>query len=81
MNDYNTQLYNFFKSIKVFNMLTDMFKTESGIIILSILLGFGLATAFKKVCKGNNSIKEVRDTFYKIDDDCYKYTPYITKCV
>lgn len=69
-------------------MLTDMFKTESGIIILSVLLGFGLATAFKKVCTGNNcvvikgpSIKEVRDTFYKIDDDCYKYTPYITKCV
>jgi hypothetical protein len=69
-------------------MITDVFKSESGIIILSILLGFGLATALKKACTGNNcvivkgpSIKEIRDTFYRIDDECYKYTPYVTKCV
>jgi hypothetical protein len=65
-----------------------MFKTESGVIILSILLGFGLATAFKKACKGNTCIvikgpnlTEIRDMYYKIDDECYKYTPYATKCV
>jgi hypothetical protein len=69
-------------------MITDMFKTESGVILLSILLGFGLATALKKVCKGNNciviqgpSIKEIRDNYYKIDDECFKYTPYVTKRV
>jgi hypothetical protein len=56
-------------------MLTDMFKTESGIIILSILLGFGLATAFKKACSGNNCVvikgpplKDIQDFYYKIDD-------------
>lgn len=69
-------------------MLTDMFKTEAGRIVLSILLGFGLATAFQKVCKGNSCMvikgppmKEIKDVYYRIDDECYKYTPYVTKCV
>lgn len=69
-------------------MLTDMFKTDNGIIILSIVLGFGLATAFKKACTGKKcviikgpSIKEVQGTYFRIDDECYKYTPYVKKCV
>lgn len=69
-------------------MLTDMFKTDAGRIVLSILLGFGLATVFKKACTGNKcvivkgpSIKEVKNSIYKIDDDCYKYVPYVSKCV
>lgn len=69
-------------------MITDVFKTDNGIIILSIILGFGLATVFKKVCTGNKCIvitgppmKEIKDTYYRIDDECFKYTPYVTKCV
>ena len=30
--------------------------TETGKIIMSILLGFGLASLFRTVCKGNNCI-------------------------
>lgn len=58
-----------------------------GRIIFSILLGFGLATLFRKACSGNNCviingppIKEINDNVYKIDDDCYKYTPESTSC-
>ncbi len=58
-----------------------------GRIVFSILLGFGLATLFRKACAGNNCIiingppiKEINDNVYKIDDDCYKYTPETTSC-
>lgn len=58
-----------------------------GRIVLSILLGFGLATLFRKACSGSNCIiingppiKELNDNVYKIDDDCYKYTPEATLC-
>jgi hypothetical protein len=69
-------------------MITDVFKTDNGVILLSVILGFGLATVFKKVCTGNSCIvikgppmKEIKDTYYRIDDECFKYTPYVTKCV
>lgn len=58
-----------------------------GRIVVSILLGFGLATLFRKVCSGKScvivngpSIQDVKKFYYKIDDDCYKYTPYASKC-
>lgn len=68
-------------------MLTDMFKSEKGRILLSIILGFGLATMFRKACMGAECIvvqgppmKEIRAHTYRIDDECYKYTPVVTKC-
>jgi len=69
-------------------MLTDMFKSEKGRILLSIILGFGLATMFRQACSGSQcivvqgpAIKEIKSNVYRIDDDCYKYTPVVTKCV
>lgn len=60
---------------------------QVGRIIISILLGFGLATLFRKVCNGKNCIivkgpspDEIKKYYYKIDDDCFKYTPYVTHC-
>ena len=47
-------------------------KSEYGIKLLSIVLGLGLATLFRKVCKGRNCmvfkgppIDEVQKTVYK----------------
>lgn len=58
-----------------------------GRIIISVLLGLGLASLFRKVCSGKSCIMitgpNVEDTqkyYYKIDEDCYKYTPYVTAC-
>jgi len=54
--------------------------TENGQIILSIILGLGLATTFRKVCYGMECyiyrpppMEEIKDSIYKIDDKCYKF--------
>lgn len=47
--------------------------------IISIILGFGLATLFRKVCNDRNclifkgpNIKNIENRVFKYDDDCYK---------
>jgi hypothetical protein len=61
--------------------------SERGKILMSILLGFGLATLFRKVCKDHNCITfyappldEFKDKIYKNKDKCVKYVPLATKC-
>ena len=61
--------------------------TETGKIIMSILLGFGLASLFRSVCKDKDCIifhapplDKFKDKIYKNGDKCYKYTPVATKC-
>ncbi|MAP67442.1 MAG: hypothetical protein CMF80_07080 [Candidatus Marinimicrobia bacterium] len=48
-------------------------------LILSVILGFGLATLFRMGCKGNNcnifkAPEDLKDEnkIYKINDKCYK---------
>ena len=61
--------------------------TERGKIIMSILLGFGLASLFRTVCKYKNCLlfyapplEQIKDKIYKNDDKCVKYTPVTAKC-
>jgi hypothetical protein len=61
--------------------------TETGKIIMSILLGLGLASLFRTVCKDNNCLvfhapplDEFKDKIYKTNGKCVKYTPVSTKC-
>ena len=62
--------------------------SQSGKILMSILLGFGLATFFRMVCKDKNCIlfhapplEEIKDKIYKGEDNkCYKYVSHSTKC-
>lgn len=68
-------------------MITDLLESKAGQIIISIILGLGLATIFRKACKDNScvvvkgpSLKDVEKYYYKLEEDCYKYTPYATKC-
>jgi hypothetical protein len=58
-----------------------------GKIVFSILLGLGLASLFRRACKDKQcviikgpSVKEMDKYYYKIDDDCFKYTPVATSC-
>lgn len=61
--------------------------SEIGMKIVSMILGLGLASIFRKVCntehcrvvKGPN-MKMVERQMYKIDDKCYKYVPEPTLC-
>jgi len=61
--------------------------TETGKIIMSILLGFGLASLFRTVCKDKDCLlfyapplEKIKDKVYKNSDNCVKYTPVPTKC-
>ena len=61
--------------------------TETGKIIMSILLGFGLASLLRTVCKDKDCLifhspplDKFQDKIYKNGSKCYKYTPVATKC-
>jgi len=61
--------------------------TETGKTIMSILLGFGLASLFRTVCKDHNCLifhapplDNFKDKIYKNNDKCVKYKPVATKC-
>ena len=54
--------------------------------VISIILGFGLATLFRKVCSERNclifkapNIKNIENNIYRYDDDCYKVQHKSTK--
>jgi hypothetical protein len=61
--------------------------SERGKIIMSILLGFGLASLFRTVCKGKKCaifhappLDDFKDKIYRNNGKCVKYTPVATKC-
>ena len=61
--------------------------TERGKIIMSIILGFGLASLFRTVCKDKDChifhappLDEFKDKVYKNNGKCVKYVPVATKC-
>jgi len=61
--------------------------TENGKIIMSILLGFGLASLFRTVCKNKDCLifhapplEQINNKIYKSGDKCVKYNPVATKC-
>lgn len=67
--------------------LSRFLHTPNGRIILSAILGFGLATLFRTICKDKNCLifkapplDEIDDKIYKFNDKCYKYTGVSKKC-
>lgn len=61
--------------------------TETGRIIMSILLGFGLASLFRTVCKNKDCLifhapplEQINEKIYKSGDKCVTYKPVATKC-
>ena len=59
----------------------------TGKIIMSLLLGIGLATFFRSVCKGKQCriieappMEEITDQTYRFDDKCYKIEKNAVKC-
>jgi hypothetical protein len=64
-----------------------LLNTPIGIAFISILLGIGLATLFRKVCNDKNCIvfngpvlNEITDKTYKFGEKCYKYDIEPAKC-
>jgi hypothetical protein len=67
--------------------LAKFFHSETGKHMLSIILGLGLASLFRTVCKEKNCIifkapplADIKDKVFKQNGKCYKYTPVSTKC-
>jgi hypothetical protein len=62
-----------------------LFKTMTGRVLISIILGVGMGALFRRVCsqcieiKGP-SLKDMEKYIYKLDGACYKYTPYVVNC-
>ena len=67
--------------------LIKFLNSKEGSIALSILFGLALAGLFRQSCKNRNCIvikgpksSEVQDKVYKIDQECFKYIPYVVNC-
>ena len=64
-----------------------LLNSDAGKIVISIVLGLGLASLFRKVCVDKNCItfsgyviSDVEDKTYKHGEDCYKYKAKPEKC-
>jgi len=62
-------------------------QSDYGKIIISIILGFGLSTLFRKTCDKKQCIKfkgpplhKIKGQSYEYDDKCYQFTPTPVKC-
>jgi hypothetical protein len=61
--------------------------TQTGRMLMSVILGLGLASLFRTVCKGNQCtvfhappLADLTDKIYKNKNGCVKYTPVATTC-
>ncbi len=61
--------------------------TDLGRIFISIILGLGMATLFRKVCTDKSCIRfngpiisDLEDKIYKHGEKCYKYSTRTDKC-
>lgn len=54
--------------------------TDRGQIIISIILGLGLASIFRKYCEGKNCYKFIGPKHNSIRDEIYSYDSEKTKC-
>lgn len=67
--------------------LKRLLNTPLGKIFISILLGLGLASAFRKVCNDRNCIvfhgpvlNEMDERIYQYGEKCYQYSAQPDKC-
>lgn len=66
--------------------LTEYIYTKPGSIVLSCLLGFGLASIFREICKKKSCMiyigptKDETKHTYKWNEECYKLKESIIKC-
>ena len=67
--------------------LSKFANSVTGRNLMSIILGLGLATFFRKMCSGKNCtitkappLDEIDDKIYKFDGKCYKLEKNAEKC-
>jgi len=64
-----------------------MFDKNSQKIIISIILGLGIASLFRSACETRNCIiiegppiESVENNLYKFGNNCYKFKSYKSDC-
>lgn len=67
--------------------LVKFLNSNEGSIAISILFGLALAGLFRQTCKNRGCIvikgpktNELNNSVFKVDDKCYKYSPYVVDC-
>lgn len=67
--------------------LKGILHSKNGKILMSVLLGIGISTLFRKVCKERNCLvfkapkfDKIKDKVFKFNDKCYTYTENLKKC-
>jgi|TARA_B110000495_G_C22586076_1_gene351650 hypothetical protein len=66
--------------------IKELINSRTGSIVISIILGLGIAALFKKSCEGGKCIvfqappKDISNKIYKHNSKCIKFTPETTKC-
>jgi hypothetical protein len=65
----------------------DLLDSGFGSVIISAVLGLGLAALFQKACKDNNCVivkgppyKDIKDKIYIHDGKCIVYKPESSSC-
>lgn len=68
-------------------MLKKLLKNDLGRIIISCVLGLGLASLFKKVCVDDNCLiiksppdDKIRNKIFEEEGKCYKYHKHSVSC-
>jgi hypothetical protein len=61
--------------------------TDNGKLLISVILGLGLATLFRKSCSDKGCLEfkgpkldEIKGQVFKYENDCYTFKPNPTKC-
>ena len=67
--------------------ISGLLNSETGKIMISIILGLGLATLFRRVCGESNCLvykgisnSEIKDKVFKFNDKCYSYNIKAVSC-
>lgn len=68
-------------------MVKKIMQDKFGSIVISVILGLGLAAMFRRACAGDSCVvikppdqKEVTDHVFKIEQSCFRYTPNVVPC-
>lgn len=71
----------------MFTIFNSILKSKNAKIIFSIIWGLGLASLFRRVCKGRGCIvykapspENIRGKAFRFNNKCYNYVPRLVKC-
>ena len=65
---------------RISSMVNNIMYTERGRIILSIILGLGVATLFRRICEGKNCYDFIGPSQNELKNEIFSYDSEFSKC-